>query len=45
LSRAHAHYAEILEARGDMAGAVQQLKQALAARPSHPAVDSRAAIA
>jgi tetratricopeptide (TPR) repeat protein/DNA-binding XRE family transcriptional regulator len=45
LSRAHAHYAEILEARGDMAGAVQHLKQALAARPSHPAVDSRAAIA
>jgi tetratricopeptide (TPR) repeat protein len=45
LSRAHAHYAEILEARGDMAGAVQQLKQALAARPSRPAVDSRAAIA
>ena len=44
-SRAHADYAEILEARGDMAGAVQHLKQALVARPSQPAVDSRAAIA
>jgi tetratricopeptide (TPR) repeat protein/DNA-binding XRE family transcriptional regulator len=45
LSRAHADYAEILEARGDIAGAVQHLKQALAARPSQRAVDSRAAIA
>jgi tetratricopeptide (TPR) repeat protein/DNA-binding XRE family transcriptional regulator len=44
-SRAHADYAEILEARGDIAGAVQHLKQALVARPSQPAVDSRAAIA
>jgi tetratricopeptide (TPR) repeat protein/DNA-binding XRE family transcriptional regulator len=44
-SRAHADYAEILEARGDMAGAVQHLKQALAARPSQRAVDSKAAIA
>jgi tetratricopeptide (TPR) repeat protein/DNA-binding XRE family transcriptional regulator len=45
LSRAHADYAEILEDRGDFAGAVQHLKQALAARPSQPAVDSRAATA
>jgi tetratricopeptide (TPR) repeat protein/DNA-binding XRE family transcriptional regulator len=45
LSRAHALYAEILEDRGDLAGAVQHLKQALAARPSQRAVDSRSAIA
>ncbi len=45
LSRAHADYASILEARGDFGGAVQHLKQALAARPSRSAVDSRAAIA
>jgi tetratricopeptide (TPR) repeat protein/DNA-binding XRE family transcriptional regulator len=45
LSRAHADYAEILENRGDFAGAVQHLKQALAARPSQRAVDSKAASA
>ncbi len=44
-SPAHAHYAEILEARGDIGGAVRHLKQALAARPSQRAVDSRGAIA
>jgi tetratricopeptide (TPR) repeat protein/DNA-binding XRE family transcriptional regulator len=33
LSRAHSSYAEILEARGDLAGAVMHLKQALATRP------------
>jgi tetratricopeptide (TPR) repeat protein/DNA-binding XRE family transcriptional regulator len=44
-SRAHADYAEILEARGDFAGAVQHLKQALVARPSQRALDSRSAIA
>jgi lipopolysaccharide biosynthesis regulator YciM len=44
-SRAQAHYAEILEARGDMAGAVQHLKQALATRPPQRSVDSRAASA
>jgi tetratricopeptide (TPR) repeat protein len=32
LSRAHSSYAEILEARGDLAGAVEHLKQALATR-------------
>ena len=44
LSGAHADYAEILEARGDVAGAVQHLKQALAARPSPRAIESRAGI-
>jgi tetratricopeptide (TPR) repeat protein/DNA-binding XRE family transcriptional regulator len=45
LSSAHAVYADFLEGRGDVSGAVQHLKQALAARPSQRAVDSRAAIA
>jgi tetratricopeptide (TPR) repeat protein/DNA-binding XRE family transcriptional regulator len=44
-SRAHAHYAEILEARGEMAGAVQHLKKALGSRASQMASDSRAATA
>jgi tetratricopeptide (TPR) repeat protein len=44
-SSAHTNYAEILEARGDMAGALRHLKQALGARPSQRAVDSKAAIA
>jgi tetratricopeptide (TPR) repeat protein/DNA-binding XRE family transcriptional regulator len=44
-SRAHAHYAEILEARGDMAGAVGHLKKALGSRASQMAADSRAATA
>ena len=43
-TRAHADYATILEARGDIAGAVRHLKKALAARPYPRAVDSRAAI-
>jgi tetratricopeptide (TPR) repeat protein/DNA-binding XRE family transcriptional regulator len=44
-SRAHAHYADILEARGDMAGAIQHLKIAVGSRASHMAGDSKAAIA
>ena len=35
MSRTYARYAEILEARGDIVGAVQQLKRALASRSSH----------
>jgi tetratricopeptide (TPR) repeat protein len=41
-SQAHALYAEILESRGDLGGAIRQLKQALATRPSD-AAESRAA--
>ena len=33
-SRAHALYAEILESRGDLHGALEQFKQALASRPA-----------
>ncbi len=44
-SRAHAHYADILEARGDMAGAIQHLKIAVGSRASQMAADSKAAIA
>ncbi|HLQ14483.1 MAG TPA: tetratricopeptide repeat protein [Candidatus Eisenbacteria bacterium] len=33
LSRAHSSYADILEARGDLAGAIRHLKQALATHP------------
>jgi tetratricopeptide (TPR) repeat protein len=46
LGLARAIYAEILEARGDLAGANRQLKQALAAaRPAPNATESRAATA
>jgi tetratricopeptide (TPR) repeat protein len=46
LSRARAHYAEILESRGDLAGANRQLRQALAAAPPVPhATESQAATA
>jgi tetratricopeptide (TPR) repeat protein/DNA-binding XRE family transcriptional regulator len=45
LSRTHAHYAEILEARGDIVGAVQQLKRALASRSSHMAIEASYATA
>jgi tetratricopeptide (TPR) repeat protein len=43
-SRAHAFYADILEARGDMSGAVSHLKRALASRGQF-VIESRAAIA
>jgi tetratricopeptide (TPR) repeat protein/DNA-binding XRE family transcriptional regulator len=43
-SRAHAFYADILEARGDVKGAVQHLKRALTAR-DQLVIESRAAIA
>ncbi len=43
-SRAHAFYADILEARGDMTGAVSHLKRALTSR-GQLVVESRAAIA
>jgi tetratricopeptide (TPR) repeat protein len=43
LSRAHGEYAELLEVRGDMSGAVRHLKQALATRPARRTADSRAA--
>jgi tetratricopeptide (TPR) repeat protein/DNA-binding XRE family transcriptional regulator len=39
-SRTHARYADILEARGDVVGAVQQLKRALASRSSHMAIEA-----
>jgi tetratricopeptide (TPR) repeat protein/DNA-binding XRE family transcriptional regulator len=45
LSRTHADYAEILEARGDMGGAVQHLKLALGSRSRKQTVESRSAIA
>jgi hypothetical protein len=45
LSHAHGEYAELLEARGDMSGAVRHLKQALATRPARPTEDLRAATA
>jgi len=35
MSRTYARYADILEARGDIVGAVQQLKRALASHSSH----------
>jgi tetratricopeptide (TPR) repeat protein/DNA-binding XRE family transcriptional regulator len=41
-SRAHAHYADILETRGEMAGAVLHLKKALGSRATQMASDSRA---
>jgi tetratricopeptide (TPR) repeat protein/DNA-binding XRE family transcriptional regulator len=43
-SRAHAFYADILEARGDMDGAVRHLKRALKSR-GQLVIESRAAIA
>ncbi len=43
--QAHAVYAEILESRGDLAGAVQHLKQALATGGADWVRDSRAATA
>jgi tetratricopeptide (TPR) repeat protein/DNA-binding XRE family transcriptional regulator len=43
-SRAHAFYADILEARGDVKGAVQHLKRALTSR-GQLVIESRAAIA
>ena len=42
LSRAHGFYGEILEARGDLAGAVQHLKLALATRSYEHPVESAA---
>jgi tetratricopeptide (TPR) repeat protein len=44
-ARYRAMYAEILEARGDLAGANRQLKLALAAAPPGAGLNSRAAIA
>lgn len=44
-SRNHARYAEILEARGDVMGAVQHLKRALAARSDQRAIEAKFAIA
>jgi len=40
MSRTYARYADILEARGDVVGAVQQLKRALASRSSHMAIEA-----
>jgi tetratricopeptide (TPR) repeat protein/DNA-binding XRE family transcriptional regulator len=40
MSRTYARYADILEARGDIAGAVQQLKRALASRSNSIAFDA-----
>ena len=40
MSRTYARYADILESRGDIAGAVQQLKRALASRSSHMAFEA-----
>ena len=46
LAQARAAYAEVLEARGDLARANQQLRQALAtSRPTRPGPDARAATA
>jgi len=45
LSSAHALYAEILEARGDLGRTIRHLKQALATRTDGHAVDSAAASA
>ena len=44
-SRTHSLYAEILETRGDLGGAVRHLKQALATRTSERTIDSAAATA
>jgi tetratricopeptide (TPR) repeat protein/DNA-binding XRE family transcriptional regulator len=40
MSRTYARYADVLEARGDVVGAVQQLKRALASRSSHMAIEA-----
>jgi len=45
LSRTHGAYAELLEARGDMSGAIRHLKRALATRPAAWTSDSRSASA
>jgi tetratricopeptide (TPR) repeat protein/DNA-binding XRE family transcriptional regulator len=45
VSRTHARYADILEARGDVVGAVQQLKRALASRSNHMAIEASYATA
>jgi tetratricopeptide (TPR) repeat protein len=45
MSRTYARYADILEARGDIVGAVQQLKRALASRSSHMAIEATYATA
>jgi len=46
LSQVHEAYAEVLEARGDLATANRHLRQAIAAhRPAAPAIESRIAIA
>jgi tetratricopeptide (TPR) repeat protein/DNA-binding XRE family transcriptional regulator len=39
-SRTYARYADILEARGDVVGAVQHLKLALASRSNHMAIEA-----
>ena len=44
-SRNHARYAEILEARGDIIGAVRHLKRALAARSDQRAIEASSATA
>ena len=44
-SRTYARYADILEARGDVVGAVQQLKRALASRSNHMAIETSYATA
>ncbi|MGH7762424.1 MAG: helix-turn-helix domain-containing protein [Candidatus Dormibacteraceae bacterium] len=41
-SRTHARYADLLESRGDMLGAVKHLKRALAARSDQPAIEAAA---
>jgi tetratricopeptide (TPR) repeat protein/DNA-binding XRE family transcriptional regulator len=45
MSRTYARYAEILEARGDILGAVHHLKRALAARSDQRAIEAKFAIA
>ena len=45
LSRTYARYADILEARGDLVGAVQQLKLALRSRSYHMAIEASYATA
>jgi tetratricopeptide (TPR) repeat protein/DNA-binding XRE family transcriptional regulator len=45
MSRTYARYADILEARGDVVGAVQQLKRALASRSNHMAIEASYATA
>jgi hypothetical protein len=45
MSRTYARYADVLEARGDVVGAVQQLKRALASRSNHMAIEASYATA